>query len=124
MIGARELLSQYIRIIENQCCTILSSRLPHKLYIKKFLRKYYSHISNYLVQNGLTSKAQHGFLKAKSTTTNLLECLDDWTEAVDDGKMIDVIYLDLAKAFDSVSINNLIYELEKIGFGGNILFWI
>ena len=70
---------------------------------------------SYLTQNDLISPAQHGFLKSRSTTTNLLETLDDWTKAIDLSIPTDAIYLDAAKAFDSVSHQKLIYKLQKIG---------
>jgi hypothetical protein len=37
----------------------------------------------YLFDNGIIPKNQHGFLPKRSTTTNLLECLDDWTSNFD-----------------------------------------
>ena len=33
----------------------------------------------HLVENDLLSNAHHGFLKGKSTCTNLLESYNDWT---------------------------------------------
>ena len=51
------------------------------------------------------SNYQHGFLPGRSCTTQLLEVLDKWTEILDNGGVLDVVYLDLAKAFDS-TFNN------------------
>ena len=42
---------------------------------------------------------------------------------LDDGSKIDIIYLDLAKAFDSVSHVKLLYKLSRIGMGGNLHKW-
>ena len=33
--------------------------------------------------------------------TQLLQVLDKWTDMLDEGGSVDVIYLDLAKAFDT-----------------------
>jgi len=33
-------------------------------------------------QQGLISKQQHGFLARKSTVTNMLSCMNDWTSAL------------------------------------------
>jgi Reverse transcriptase (RNA-dependent DNA polymerase) len=35
-------------------------------------------ILDYLLKNSLITMHQHGFIKRKSTCTNLLECLNDW----------------------------------------------
>ena len=50
--------------------------------------------------NDLFTDAQHGFISGKSCVTQLLEYMEDLTEAVDSECDVDVIYLDLYKAFD------------------------
>ena len=67
----------------------------------------------YLVDNDIIPKVQHGFLLKKSTTTNLLECLDGWTKKFDDGRQTDIIYLDYSKCFDTVCHSKLVYKLSK-----------
>ena len=49
---------------------------------------------------------QHGFLEGRSCTTQLLEFLEDITAALDQGDVVDVIYLDFCKAFDKDPIND------------------
>lgn len=67
---------------------------------------------------------QHAYLEGKSTVTQLLETLYDWTLSIDQGHVIDVLYLDIAKAFDSVSHTKLISKLYKNGICGLLLDWI
>ncbi|MCP4653343.1 MAG: hypothetical protein GY858_08195, partial [Candidatus Omnitrophica bacterium] len=67
---------------------------------------------------------QHGFLKGWSTVTQLLECLRDWTSAIDSSKFVDVLYVDISKAFDSVSHPKLIAKLDRYGVRGHLLLWI
>ena len=43
---------------------------------------------------------QHGFMRGKSTTTQLLHVYHDVLDSVASGKQVDAIYLDLSKAFD------------------------
>jgi hypothetical protein len=70
------------------------------------------------------SASQHGFLSGRSTVTQLLETLEDWTLSLDNNKVIDVLYIDIAKAFDSVSHIKLISKLELYGISGKLLIWI
>ena len=51
-------------------------------------------IVEHMTTKNLFSESQHGFLKGKSCVTQLLEYLEDITEAMDNGKDVDVIYLD------------------------------
>lgn len=67
------------------------------------------------------SDEQHGFLSRRSTCTNLLESLDDWTLNLDSKSDTIAAYIDFAKAFDSVSIPKLLYKLSHYGVRGNVL---
>ena len=64
---------------------------------------------------------QHGFVKGKSTTTQLLEVYQDIMESVVSSKEVDAIYLDLSKAFDKVPHNLLLQKLENSGISGSLL---
>jgi len=51
--------------------TCVASKIMERIIAKALLE--------HLVENDLLSSAQHGFLKGKSTCTNLLESYNDWT---------------------------------------------
>ena len=53
-------------------------------------------------RHNIIRDSQHGFTKAKSTLTNLLEYIAQITERLDLGKPVDVLYADYSKAFDVV----------------------
>ena len=53
-------------------------------------------------------------MSGKSCLTNLLESLECWTKALDDGYGLDIIYLDYRMAFDSVPHKRLIEKIENI----------
>jgi len=67
---------------------------------------------NYLHSNCLISKQQSGFLSRHSTTTNLLECMNDWTLSMYNKAPVKILYVDFAKAFDVVSVHKLIIKLK------------
>ena len=69
-------------------------------------------------------KGQHGFQAKKSTVSQLLETFNDWVRSIDSSKVIDVLYIDFAKAFDTVSHRILIDKLNGYGVDGNLLRWI
>ncbi|CAB4042628.1 Hypothetical predicted protein [Paramuricea clavata] len=58
------------------------------------------HNHSYLHLAPLIYDRQHGFVRGKSTTTQLLEVYQDIMESVVSGEEVDAIYLDLSKAFD------------------------
>ena len=66
---------------------------------------------------------QHGFVKGRSTVTQLLDTVHRITSAIDQGVQTDVAFLDFSKAFDSVSHPHLISKLDQIGIKGPLLQW-
>ena len=81
-------------------------------------------IMNHMKINNLFSKKQLGFLSGRSTTFQLLNVLDDSTEALDNDYIIDFIYTDFQKAFDSVPHKHLLSKIKSYDIEGNILNWI
>ena len=81
-------------------------------------------VMTHLVNNELFTSSQHGFVAGKSCTTQLTECIDLWTNIIEKGGYLDVVYLDFVKAFDKVAHNRLIRKLEAYGINGEILNWI
>ncbi|GAB0205874.1 mitochondrial enolase superfamily member 1 [Grus japonensis] len=67
--------------------------------------------------------SQHGFMKDRSCLTNLISFYDQLTCLVDEGKAVDVIYLDFSKAFDTVSHSILLEKLVAHGLDRCTLHW-
>ena len=67
----------------------------------------------HMTRNNLLSSLQHGFVHGRSCTTQLLEVLDKWTEAIEQGDSVDAIYLDFAKAFDTVPHQRLLVNVTS-----------
>ena len=81
------------------------------------------HTHSYQHLEPLIYNLQHGFMRGKSTTTQLLEVYNNILESIASGKEVDAIFLDLSKAFDKVPHNLLLNKLEKYGIRGPILSW-
>ena len=67
---------------------------------------------------------QHGFMKGRSTVTQLLQVLHDIQKSVIKGEQVDMVYLDFEKAFDKVPHDLLIEKLQSFGIYGNLLKWL
>ena len=93
------------------CCKVMESVIHEQ-------------IISYLCEHDLISKEQHGFLKNKSTGTNLLSCLQDWQLSIKHRKLIDIVYLDFKKAFDSLVHSKILVKLSCYGIGHELLEWI
>jgi hypothetical protein len=78
----------------------------------------------HLDRHNLQESSQHGFMKGRSCTTNLLEFLELVTEATDKGQSVDVVFLDFTKAFDKVPHKRLLSKLSSFGLSGKLLAWI
>jgi hypothetical protein len=110
--GNRAEINNYRPVsLTSVCCKIMEA------IIRDNLMKYFE-------ANKLFSKNQFGFLKGRSTVTQLLKILDKWTECLEFGGQIDVIYTDLEKAFDKVPHKRLISKLESYGVNKEIVSWI
>ena len=71
-----------------------------------------------------SSPSQHGFTKGRSCLTNLISFYDPVTRLVDEGKAVDVVYLDFSKAFDTVSHSILLQKLALRGLDQYTLGWM
>ena len=56
--------------------------------------------------------------------TNLISFYDWVTSLVDEGRAVDVVYLDFSKAFDTVSHRLLLGKLAACGLDRYTLLWI
>ena len=77
----------------------------------------------FLQDNNLITHAQYGFQSGSSTVTQLIECHNEWVTSQNSGEATDVIYLDYAKAFDSVIHSNLLNNLYAYGIRDDLLKW-
>ncbi|CAM5101832.1 unnamed protein product [Eretmochelys imbricata] len=81
-------------------------------------------ILKHLEERKVIRNSQHGFTKGKSCLTNLIAFYDEITGSVDEGKAVDVLFLDFSKAFDTVSHSILASKLKKYGLDEWTIRWI
>ncbi|KAK4806437.1 hypothetical protein QYF61_013930 [Mycteria americana] len=94
--------------------------VPGKLMEQIILSAITRHVEN----NQGIRPSQHGFRKGRSCLTNLISFYDKVTRLVDEGKSVDVVYLDFSKAFDTVSHGILLEKLAAHGLDGCTLRWV
>jgi len=70
------------------------------------------------------SVSQHGFMKGRSTSTNLVDFVNEAIRIVEKGAQLDVIYTDVRKAFDRVRHRALLRKLKELGIHSSLLHWI
>jgi hypothetical protein len=83
----------------------------------------YSRLNKYLSDCNILHQSQFGFRSKLSTSMALLELVDKLTKAVDEKKITVGIFVDLAKAFDTVDHGVLIAKLQYYGIRGIALDW-
>ncbi|CAM5151182.1 unnamed protein product [Natator depressus] len=81
-------------------------------------------ILKHLHERKVIRNSQHGFTKGRSCLTNLIAFYDEITGSVDEGKAVDVLFLDFSKAFDTVSHSILVSKLRKYGLDECTIRWV
>ena len=92
--------------------------------MKVFERVLQPKIIEHLIKNKKLNEGQHGFVPNRSTQTQLICHYNEIYETVVEGKRIDTVYLDFAKAFDKVDHSILIKKVKDHSIGGKIGKWI
>ncbi|NQY44078.1 MAG: reverse transcriptase family protein, partial [Legionellales bacterium] len=90
---------------------------------KKIEKVMYSRIINFLKKYNILFKHQYGFQQNKSTEHAVLGILSKIIEAFENKENPCCIFLDFAKAFDTVNHDILLNKLYYYGIRGNILSW-
>ena len=82
-----------------------------------------SRLLKFLDKNNILCNAQHGFRSGHNTTTALYDTIDYITNNLNSSKHTLSIFIDVAKAFDSVDHSILLYKLNHYGIRGCTLSW-
>ena len=80
-------------------------------------------VMSHLLDHNLLSPWQSGFRPGHSTTTTLLHVTSEWYSALDQGFIVGAVFLDIAKAFDTVNHTLLLSRLADLGFDHATCEW-
>ena len=94
------------------------------LFSKIFEKLMHKRIMDFLVKQNILSKKQYGFQKNKSTEHAILDLQSKIIDAFEKKERSCCIFLDFAKAFDTVNHSILIKKLNYYGIRGETLNWL
>ena len=92
--------------------------------VKMFERVVRRHLVQNLEDNNLLPDGQHGFRARRSCLTQLLTYWDTILDQLEQGKGVDSVYTDFAKAFDKCETNVLLHTLKDCGVVGRVGLWV
>ena len=81
-------------------------------------RAVHTQLIEHLENNKILSKNQFGYRKQRSTELATILLTDNIRKSVDKGNLVGVLYIDLTKAFDTLSHSVLLEKLKRIGITG------
>lgn len=82
------------------------------------------HNRMYSAAKPIISQNQHGFVKNRSTTTNLMVYASALNSALEKRSQVDSVYVDFSKAFDKVPHELAMKKLERLGFPDWLIMWL
>ena len=80
-------------------------------------------LSKFLIDNNIIYEHQYGFQKGKSTTLAVLDMCEKIVNSFENKKYACNVFLDFAKAFDTVNHHILVSKLEYYGIRGIANKW-
>jgi len=89
--------------------------------LEKLMR---SRMINFLVNKNIIYEKQFGFQRGKSTEHAIIDIQSKMIDALDNKEHPCCVFLDFAKAFDTIYHHILVSKLNYYGIRGNVLDWM
>ena len=83
-----------------------------------------SNITNHVVTQNLLDDRQRAYREGKSTEQLVKHLTERRREAIEMKLFVGILFVDLTKAFDTVSHNILLQKLNDLGIRGDIWLWL
>ena len=90
-----------------------------KVY-ERIIRK---QVFSFLCDKNSLNDTQHGFRSGRSCLSALLDVYDDVMHMLNRVSIVDIVYLDFAKAFDKVDHDILLHKVKDLGITGKLSQW-
>ena len=91
---------------------------------KVFGRLVKKQLLSFFSEHEVIPDEQFGFLPGRSTVWQLLQVLEEWQTALDNGRTVHALFLDAEKAFDKVDHGLLLAKMRSVGLGRDALMWM
>jgi len=92
-------------------------------FMKILEKAIHTQVYNFLTEHKILNPSQSGFRPKHSTTTTLINVTDTILDNMDKGLLTGAVFLDLKKAFDTVSHEILLDKLRINGIQDNASMW-
>ena len=90
---------------------------------KVFERVIRKQVFSYLSDHNFLNETQHGFRGGRSCLSALLDVYDDIMHMISGGDIVDMVYLDISKAFDKGDHGIILHKLKALGITGKFGVW-
>lgn len=94
--------------------------IPCKVMERIMVRAMMTHCETY----NLISQSQFAYRTGRSAEIQLLHCVNEWAQFLNQGVRVDIVYTDLRSAFEVITHSKLMRILEAFGYGPRVLNWI
>lgn len=82
-----------------------------------------SNITQHIQDNQGITPSLHRFMKGRSCLTQFISFCGEVTLLVNEGKAVDVAYMNFSKAFDTICHNILLEKLAALCLNGCVFCW-